>query len=59
MEYFSARHSYKETGSFEPKAAGKKTVKHAYAKGGHVHSDVAEDKALIRKEVKRNALKRH
>ena len=37
--------------------AGKHETPKHYAKGGSVHSDEAEDKALIRKEVKGEALK--
>ena len=33
-------------------------LKRGYKRGGHVHGDEAEDKALIRKEVKKEALKR-
>lgn len=38
MEYDNPRHDYKVTGKWELKAEGKKTVKHAYARGGRVNS---------------------
>jgi len=59
MSYDNPRHDYKVTGHWGPKASGKKTTQHAYKKGGSVHSDEAADERLIRKEVKKSALKHH
>ncbi len=44
-------------GDIKHGAAGSGNV-HYHAKGGHAHSDVAEDKALIKREVKPSALKK-